>query len=471
MIDALISDPDGAPRSSEPQRRILWVGLTGLAVLLRAPTLITRLFDPDEAAIGVEAMVVRSGGTLYRDIFDRKPPIPPLSYAASFALTDSTDVRPMRVLVTLLLVGCGVIVAADFQRRFDRRHAVWGGVLMIASVMALFPADAGAANWAHFAILPGTAAIVWSRRGTLPSAVAAGLAIGFAVLSRQSWILGVVPACVSVGRTGRWRNVPAMLVAATLTVAATGFYAPLGSFWRWNITNIPGFVFAGTGVLVAIGRGLASIAGFAGFHPVLIVAAGICGAAALSAIRRREVPDDVDLWLWLATGLAAWAAGFRFFGHYWLQSVPPLVLLATPMAARWTGRARSVALAGLVVPATVAWALLFVPGSFHHRPDPAQLAAYLRDHTTTSDRVFVWGSYPEVLVAADRLPAGALVHTDFAVGRSGGRNNPAETLPMAIPGVVETMLADLARRSPGGDPRHLDQTAARVRQLPDIVAP
>ena len=60
----------------------------------------TRLFDPDEAAIGVQAMVVRAGGTLYTDIFDRKPPLPPLLYAASFSLTDSTDIRLMRVLVT-----------------------------------------------------------------------------------------------------------------------------------------------------------------------------------------------------------------------------------------------------------------------------------------------------------------------------------------------------------------------------------
>ena len=33
--------------------------------LLRLPTFVTRLFDPDEAAIGVQAMVVRAGGTLY----------------------------------------------------------------------------------------------------------------------------------------------------------------------------------------------------------------------------------------------------------------------------------------------------------------------------------------------------------------------------------------------------------------------
>jgi hypothetical protein len=423
-------------------------GLTALAFLLRAPTFVGRLFDPDEAAIGVEAMVVRAGGTLYTDIYDRKPPIPPLAYAASFSVTDSTDVRPLRLLVTVLLAACGVLVAMECRRRWGPREAWWGGVLLIAGSMALFPADAGAANWAHFALLPGTAAIIWARRGTLITAIAAGVAIGVAILSRQSWLLGVVPACVSVGLHGRWRNVAPFVAAGALTVATTGFYAPLGRFWEWNVTNIPGFVFAGTSFWSALGKGLASVAGFAGFHPVLLAALGVCAAAAVSAIKRRSLPADVDLWLWVGTGLAAWGAGLRFFGHYWLQTVPPLVLLAVPVVARWTGRARKIAIAGIAVPAVVAWVLLFVPGSFHHRPNPTVLADYIRSHTATTDRVFVWGSYPEVLVAADRLAAGGFVHTDFVVGRSGGRNDPAETLPSAIPGARDIMLDSLAANPP-----------------------
>jgi hypothetical protein len=423
-------------------------GLTLLAFLLRAPTFVGRLFDPDEAAIGVEAMVVRAGGTLYTDIYDRKPPIPPLAYAASFSVTNSTDVRPLRIFVTILLAGCGVLVALECRRRWGPRHAWWGGVLMIAGSMALFPADAGAANWAHFAILPGAAAIIWSRRGTLPTAVAAGLALGIAILSRQSWLLGVVPLGVSIGLHGRWRNVVPSLAAAALTVATTGFYAPLGRFWEWNVTNIPGFVFAGTNIWSALGKGLASVAGFAAFHPVLMVAIGGCVAAGVRAIRRRALPADIDLWLWVATGLAAWAAGLRFFGHYWLQVVPPLVLLAVPVVAEWSGRARTLATVGIAVPAAVAWSLLFVPGSFHHRPNPTDLAAFVRSHTTSQERVFVWGSYPEVLLAADRLPAGGFVHTDFVVGRSGGREDPAKTLASAIPGAVDIMLDSLNATPP-----------------------
>ena len=82
-------------------------------------------------------------------------------------------------------------------------------------------------------------------------------------------------------------------------------------------------------------------------------------------------------------------------------------------------------------------------GVEHQRPDPSALASYVRSHTTDEQRVFVWGSYPEVLLAADRLPAGALVHSDFVTGRSGGREDPAVTLELATPGALQLMLADL----------------------------
>ncbi|MEO6156866.1 MAG: hypothetical protein ABIQ39_04465, partial [Ilumatobacteraceae bacterium] len=206
----------------------LAAGLTVFAFALRWPTFVTRLFDPDEASIGVQGMVVRAGGTLYRDIFDRKPPLPPLAYSASFSITDSTDVRPMRVLVTLLLAAAGIAVALDANRRHGRAAAWWAGVLLIGGAMALFPADAGAANYAHFALFPATIAIVWARRARIGWALGAGVALGIAVLCRQSWLLGIVPAAYATFRAGRWRQMIGLTAAAVATVATTGLYAPLG---------------------------------------------------------------------------------------------------------------------------------------------------------------------------------------------------------------------------------------------------
>ncbi|MCU1503147.1 MAG: glycosyltransferase [Ilumatobacteraceae bacterium] len=451
----------------------LAAGLLAFAFLVRWPTFITRLFDPDEAAIGVQGMVVRSGGKLYRDIFDRKPPLPPLAYAASFSITGSTDVRPLRVVVTLCLAGAAIIVALDAHRRHGRATAWWAGALVVSGAMALFPADAGGANYAHFALLPGAAAVVWSRRTRRGWAVAAGVALGLAILCRQSWVLGLVPAVYAAYRAGRWRQVVLLLASAALVVLSTGLVAPLGAFWEWTFANSPGFVFAPAGLGVSFGRGAASLATFVGFH--------VTAVACLVIAWRRRPPlrragrEDRDLWLWLLVGLGSVAAGLRFFGHYWLQVVPALAVLAAPVAAGLGRRWRRWAAIGIVVPGAVAFALLFVPGSFHHRPDPTRLATEVDSMTTSSDRVLVWGSYPEVLVRADRLPAGGLVHMDFVTGRSGGRDDPADTLKDATPGALDIVIRSLREHPPTlvldtSTAPHLGYEAYPLSVIPEIAA-
>ena len=74
------------------ERPYLWV--VTLAVVLRLPTFTTRLFDADEAAIGVQGMVVRDGYS------DRHPSLPcsvarcaaPILYVGAQA---SEDVVPV----------------------------------------------------------------------------------------------------------------------------------------------------------------------------------------------------------------------------------------------------------------------------------------------------------------------------------------------------------------------------------------
>ena len=427
------------------ERPYAWV--VALAIVLRLPTFVTRLFDADEAAIGVQGLVVRSGGTLYRGIFDRKPPLPPLAYAASFALTNSTDIRPMRVLVTVFLALGGLLMAYEAKRRWGTNaHAAWAGTLFVTGAMALFPADAGGANYAHFALLPGAAALLWSRRPQWFWALAAGAAFGLALLTRQSWLFALPAALYGVWRSGSWRSIGLFVLGAAATVSTVGLYAPFGAYWEWNFTNSPGFVLAAAGLGTSILRAFASSAAFIAFHITLTV----CLWVALSTRNPLKAAgrEDRDLWLWLLSGLAAVAAGFRFFGHYWLQVLPPLVVLTTPVVVSLVGRAQRRAVVGVAIPAVVAFALLFVPGSFHNRPDATGLAEYVHDNTALNERVFIWGSFPEVLVKAERLPAGALVHTDFVTGRSGGREDPEITLDLATPGALEIMMDDLTAHPP-----------------------
>ena len=211
--------------------------------------------------------------------------------------------------------------------------AWWAGVLIIAGAMALFPADAGAANYAHFALLPGTAAS--SGRGAARCwAVAAGVALG--VWRSSAGRAG----CWASSRRVRQRWPPVdgatscrVAGAAALIVATTGLYAPLGGFWEWNVANSPGFVFAGTGFGAAIGRG---------------AGVGCSGSSAsiphLGGLRRRRrggatppsgaraLPGDLDLWIWVPPGSPR---GRRpaLLRPLLAAGVPPLVVLAAPVAA------------------------------------------------------------------------------------------------------------------------------------------
>ena len=60
---------------------VLVLGL--LVLLTRLPGLVSgRTFNTDEATLGVGGRALRSGGSLYVDVIDRKPPLPFAAYAA-----------------------------------------------------------------------------------------------------------------------------------------------------------------------------------------------------------------------------------------------------------------------------------------------------------------------------------------------------------------------------------------------------
>jgi hypothetical protein len=442
--------------------------LVVLAVAARVPSYAHQLFDPDEAAIASQAIVVRDGGTLYVDAIDRKPPLPPYLYAAVFSLTGSTDLRPLHGVAALGLAGAAVVLGLDARRRHGVRAGWWAGLLTVGGAVAFFPVDAQAANYAHLALFPGAVAVVWARRGSVPASALAGAALGVAVLSRQSWIAGVVPGVAAAwwagGRAaaepvrGRLARVGAFAGATAATVAAAGLVVPFDAFWTWTFAESGGYVLSEVAPGSTLGRFAATVAIFVAFHLTLVAAGVLAGRDRLRAWSGWRT--DLDLWLWVAAGCAAVVAGFRFFGHYWLQVLPPAVALAAPRLAALRGRQARLALAGVAVPSAVAVAFAFTPATFRTLPDVEPLVAHVRAHTEPGDTVLVWGNLPEVHWRADRAPGGALVHSDFLTGRSGGREPGIDTLDDATDGALDAFLASLRRDPPA---LVLDTSPAAIR--------
>jgi hypothetical protein len=155
---------------------------------------------------------------------------------------------------------------------------------------------------------------------------------------------------------------------------------------------------------------------------------------------------DVDLWLWLATGCVAVVAGFRFYGHYWLQLLPPLVLLVAPRAAALRPARVRLALVATLAPAVVAFGLALIPGTVRTLENPAPIARAV--NRMPPGPILVWGNYPDLYWAADRPVAGGFVTSNFVTGLSGNRAPGPGTLGDATPGALATFMTELRAHPP-----------------------
>jgi hypothetical protein len=69
-------------------------------------------------------------------------------------------------------------------------------------------------------------------------------------------------------------------------------------------------------------------------------------------------------------------------------------------------------------------------------------------HTAPDERIAVWGHYPELYWASQRMPAMRFVHTGFLTGASSGRPVGAVTEKWAMPGAWDLLFQDFAAHPP-----------------------
>jgi hypothetical protein len=188
------------------------------------------------------------------------------------------------------------------------------------------------------------------------------------------------------------------------------------------------------------------------------VALAPAAALAAGAAPPAESPDDTadtevagpdtDLWIWLASAALSVAVGFRFFGHYYLQLLPPLCLLSAGVLVQ---RPRILLRATIALSVVIAlsFSLLgFWVRPFGDEPRYEAVSQYLDSHTSTTDRIFVWGHMPEIYWASDRRPASRFVSSGFTIGDWGSRPDGDESTNVPTPGAFDLMMEDLYSRPP-----------------------
>lgn len=422
--------------------RVLVLLVAGLAIVPRLPGLVAaRPFDSDEATLAVGGRVLANGGSLYVDVIDRKPPLPFAAYAAVQRITGTDDLRPVRLLIALLIAATALVVASEAGRRRGSRSAWVAGVTMALGASTLGPADAQAANFELFALLPITVAVVAGARG---KAVVAGVALSVAVLCKQPAAVTAVPVAWALWQTGRWRLLGLGGLAGGVATVAIAAPFGVGHVVEWALLGTGGYLGADPADIgVAAVRFLAVIG---------LALAFWCGAWLLVASPSREpgagsvaeakspastgegsetphhgtARRDIDLWLLLIASAVAVTAGFRFFPHYLLQLLPAVALLAAMGSARRPGRVPIAAALG----AAASMVALSLASYQATQPAPRvqrELSGYVERTTAQGDKILVWGNLPEVYWRSQREPAGGFTHTEFVTGYSGGRRHHLAT--------------------------------------------
>ncbi|OLC66522.1 MAG: hypothetical protein AUH69_06845 [Actinobacteria bacterium 13_1_40CM_4_65_12] len=158
---------------------------------------------------------------------------------------------------------------------------------------------------------------------------------------------------------------------------------------------------------------------------------------------------------WFAVSLAGSLAGVHLSWHYFIQVMGPLALLSafaidTSLRSRLRKQVAAITLVGVAVPA-LAWGtydLVADPLTYDWSPPIAKhelVAAYIRGHTQSQDRVFVWGDWPALYVESDRLMASRF--PGFLRGFARGSGRPPLNWD-TTPDIWPELQADLARNPP-----------------------
>ncbi|MFF9580638.1 ArnT family glycosyltransferase [Streptomyces achromogenes] len=458
-----------APTRTETTRTAYWTRLlpllAALACVTRIPSFVRPLWNPDEGYLAVEARLLAQGGQLYDTVVDRKPPLLPWLYEAAFALCGSGSLTPLRILAVLAQLLTAVTLASLARRHWGDRAGRTAGVLYLLVSVGLNPEDAQAAAFEVF-MLPWTAAAVWcadrARWG------AAGAAVAAAFLTKQTGGAALLPVLWLLHRRGA--------VRAGLPRLAAGFAAPVlgaalltgpAGFLFWTVTGSAAYAGVSGSPLHILGRALANTALLAA------ASAGLIPPLA-RALRGRTRVAGGWLWAWLASSAVAVAAGCHFFGHYYLQLLPPLALLATAALHARPGPPRrhpaAVLTSGCVCVLFVGWGLLAPRPELAHAE---RLAAAVAHRTAPGDRVLVWGMHPETYWLAGRTPATRYLTAGLLTNYSGGRDGSRVGEAYAVPGAWPVFRRELTTHAPAliaDDSRGKPYAPARLPTLRALLA-
>jgi hypothetical protein len=187
--------------------------------------------------------------------------------------------------------------------------------------------------------------------------------------------------CFGGVRAVWWERAGRVLVGACALLLQGAWPAYVDQVWVWSSA------YAGsTFIEHPVRNGITRTAAWMGFH------SGLAG----------RWSANWRLWVWLGLSFAGVALGWRFFPRYYLQLLPPVVILASGGLVR-AGRWKYVALLLLLIP-VVRFGPRYVSLALHGDAewtdtamdrDSREASAIVKKMAHPGDTLFIWGYRPE----------------------------------------------------------------------------
>jgi hypothetical protein len=463
---------------------ILW------SLLLRIPYLSHTLQDVDEGLYAADAVTLMNGGTIYVDAAaDNKPPVIYFIYYVTFIFFGAYNMSAIHAITYLYTLATALVLGFFAYKMIGKSAALLVITFYVTFTAALYPKML-AANTEIFMALPYAMAalLLWQavtkEKGYLY--FLSGIAAGFAPLIKQVGGAAVAAFLLYffliplIDKKKTWLfsiKVCAWFSAGfIIPIVATGllFYQrgilPDAIFW---IATYPfKYISQSTANLSFWSQILEEFIPFVFCMPLLWIFAFLWIKRTVINGRNYENSGfSFFLVFWLLVSIAATFIGKRMYGHYFIQILPPLCLMAALGASEyfsgkqdirsyryWRGATIALTLVGGIVftcmavsfeAATDTWGKL--------EPDFRPATNYIREHTASTDKIFVWGWFSPVYVYSERAPATRFNNTNMFIGVRRG-NDPdeesrsnltwAERTWVQIPEAWTMLDADLRRNRP-----------------------
>jgi 4-amino-4-deoxy-L-arabinose transferase-like glycosyltransferase len=454
------------PTRKSREFRFAALGIVLLTVAIRLPSVLHPQPIDSEAMYSVVANEIVDGGRPYADAVERKPPLLFWTYAAIFEVAGKFNWKALHfvALVWTLCAMAGLYVIG--RELFDRNTG-----LIAAFFYSVFQPFWTWKNLTFDAEMLMNLPIIWAwavafRRSSSrvrPELFPTGALLCAAFLLKQPAAIAAVPLGMYLLLPGyrasrSLKRINSIIQAAVLT---TGFFAALGLvtivLWKqgilheafyWTIADhdVPHVFWQ---------KGIVQTLTFLGACLPLVIGA-IVSCRDKDEIWAGKTAERTALLGLLAASAIGAAAGARFYSHYYVQLIPPLVLLAAPYYARLWSRRMQPPNWLLRPKVTYAWlALTVIAFSIKHwtglapRRVPSDTGQYLFTNAAPDDRIFVWGQTPEIYLDAHRRPACRYITTFPLTGYVFGGPIPGlDTRSRILPGAWTNLEQDFARHPP-----------------------